>query len=39
MIPRTNSCGNSPGVRCARANTLALMITATGVGTLHESSE
>jgi len=33
-IPRTNNWGNSPGVRCARAKTAALMTTATGVGTL-----
>lgn len=33
-IPRTNNCGNSPGVRWARANTAALTMIATGVGTL-----
>ena len=34
IIPSTNSCGNRPGVRCATANTAALMRMETGVGNL-----
>lgn len=35
-IPSTKSWGNSPGVRCAIANTEALMRTASGVGNLQK---
>jgi len=33
-IPITKICGNCAGRRCARANKLEIMTTATGVGTL-----
>ena len=34
FIPSINNCGNSPGVRWARANAAELMMIAIGVGTL-----
>lgn len=34
-LPSTNSWGNSPGVRCAIANTAALTKIESGVGNLH----
>lgn len=39
FLPRINSCGNSPGVRWARANAAELMIIAIGVGTLKCETE
>lgn len=36
ILPNTNSWGNSPGVKCANANTAALIRTETGVGTLQK---
>lgn len=39
ILPNTNSWGNSPGVKCANANTAALIRTDTGVGTLQKKSK
>lgn len=36
MLPKTNWIRNFAGLRCASANTAALIMTATGVGTLQK---